>query len=71
MVFVSVANSEVDLYYCLRVGHKNVSVIQNSKVSVFQGLLYYWSYSLPPYMSSNATRSPKESQGVLNTWDSP
>ena len=45
-----------------------MSVIQNSEVSVFQGLLCY---SLSAYMSSNATRCPKESHGVLNTWDSP
>ena len=41
-VWPSVHCSKVDLYYCWRVGHKNVSAIRNSEVSVVQGLLYYW-----------------------------
>ena len=40
-VWPSVRCSEVDLYYCWQVGHKNVSVIWNSGVSVIRELPYY------------------------------
>ena len=39
-MWLSVRCTEISLYYCWQVGHKNVFVIRNSEVSVVQGLLY-------------------------------